>query len=688
MEPAPSVYSAFPLDDHGEQIRLLRLIAGKWDDPIKCKILTASVKYDVPEYHALSYVWGSPIGQHTVSISGIGLKITTNLFEALRRIRAHYQDTILLWIDAICINQFSTIERNHQVGLMGSVYAKASEVLVWLGELDTAGFRQLDSPYELETCYHFSGDVFDFTTCAQDYQAAFDFSEDEQNEVHVRPQAIASMSLHIAWMFRVLADQQHLVGIPPFSLDDSPLSRAYFNLFFEGIEFLADNPWFERLWVVQEAVLAKRIRVMFGTVSLPWDMLVAGMRNFWKHTPAGCCLSSGPLHYELRITIRSLLQQFANLDHLRQNFQHGHAPAPRLFDLCLDFLTRKTSEDIDRIYALLGMQSFGRIEGAMTAHYEADAGAVYTDVVRDYICEAKSLLPLAFTGIRNKYCGIPSWAVDFTAFDLVENQIMETWSCIGPYFKLWSASLIGPCPAAFEKDDLHASAVMLDDIVVVSPILSPGTSLPDLGDWRELVLTRFSPEQSYSDDCKWSEAWLRTLCADCCWGSNSARRITRLDLELLSKRAPSVNLQANQQDVAADKASVLPTQQRRDSPSIDETDDEEMFTLESGHRVPLEAHFNDILRMVHAMTFRRRLCITKGGMMGVGNGSIASGDHVGVVDGAPTPLILRPCKALVDTGDILAYALLGCAYVHGIMDMSYEELSADFADRRKTVIIA
>lgn len=38
------------------------------------------------------------------------------------------------WIDAICIDQNNTIERNHQVELMGQIYRNASRVRVWLGD--------------------------------------------------------------------------------------------------------------------------------------------------------------------------------------------------------------------------------------------------------------------------------------------------------------------------------------------------------------------------------------------------------------------------------------------------------------------------------------------------------------------------------------------------------------------------
>jgi hypothetical protein len=38
-----------------------------------------------------------------------------------------------LWIDALCIDQSNTRERNHQVQLMGRIYAQATCVIAWLG---------------------------------------------------------------------------------------------------------------------------------------------------------------------------------------------------------------------------------------------------------------------------------------------------------------------------------------------------------------------------------------------------------------------------------------------------------------------------------------------------------------------------------------------------------------------------
>jgi hypothetical protein len=59
------------------------------------------------------------------------LQVTPNCLSALRALR-HRSRPRKLWIDAICIDQTSTAERNQQVPLMAEIYGKAGQVLVWL----------------------------------------------------------------------------------------------------------------------------------------------------------------------------------------------------------------------------------------------------------------------------------------------------------------------------------------------------------------------------------------------------------------------------------------------------------------------------------------------------------------------------------------------------------------------------
>jgi hypothetical protein len=55
-----------------------------------------------------------------------------NLTRALEDIRLDH-GTRVLWVDALCINQEDTRERNHQVKQMGAIYQRAERVVVWLG---------------------------------------------------------------------------------------------------------------------------------------------------------------------------------------------------------------------------------------------------------------------------------------------------------------------------------------------------------------------------------------------------------------------------------------------------------------------------------------------------------------------------------------------------------------------------
>jgi hypothetical protein len=58
--------------------------------------------------------------------------VRKNLFEFLEIATELYPDE-RLWIDALCIRQDDTTEKNHQVERMGLIYYSATEVLVWLG---------------------------------------------------------------------------------------------------------------------------------------------------------------------------------------------------------------------------------------------------------------------------------------------------------------------------------------------------------------------------------------------------------------------------------------------------------------------------------------------------------------------------------------------------------------------------
>jgi hypothetical protein len=86
-------------------------------------------------YTTLSYVWGDSTNRVTIYISDKPLNITKNLAEALDGMR-HESKLLRVWADAICIDQWNLLERNHQVGLMRDIYSRAADTIVYLGTPD------------------------------------------------------------------------------------------------------------------------------------------------------------------------------------------------------------------------------------------------------------------------------------------------------------------------------------------------------------------------------------------------------------------------------------------------------------------------------------------------------------------------------------------------------------------------
>lgn len=127
------------------EIRLLRLHPSSGlglARPLSGSLKTIRLQDDnssVPtEFDALSYFWGNEEADRTLSIDNTPLSIKPNLETALRELSKGKVER-LLWIDAICINQNDTNERNAQVRMMSSIYRSAARVIIWIGPRWTGG---------------------------------------------------------------------------------------------------------------------------------------------------------------------------------------------------------------------------------------------------------------------------------------------------------------------------------------------------------------------------------------------------------------------------------------------------------------------------------------------------------------------------------------------------------------------
>ena len=215
-----------PLDPRSQQIRLLRIFpSSELEAPIHCSIFIVGLTDDPPPiYRALSYCWGDPNLTTEINIEGTEgpTTIELNLSLAIRYIR-HDSDDVVLWADALCINQNDIQERSDQLRRIGSVYNGAQEVIAWLGEVD------------------------DNTNIAMELVESWATFMDMSNKFGV--------SVYQPIRAAMLEQVQKLV---PMAFD----SRAN-----SALLALAGRTYWGRAWVYQELSLAKNVVIQSGRIS-------------------------------------------------------------------------------------------------------------------------------------------------------------------------------------------------------------------------------------------------------------------------------------------------------------------------------------------------------------------------------------------------------------------------------------
>jgi hypothetical protein len=115
-------------------IRVLELQPGERADSFHGSFIIADVDSNV-EYDALSYMWGDATQADCVVVDGAAIPIAWNLARALEYLREFKgSESLRIWIDAICIDQDSLVERAEQVAMMRSIYCNAKCVRIWVNE--------------------------------------------------------------------------------------------------------------------------------------------------------------------------------------------------------------------------------------------------------------------------------------------------------------------------------------------------------------------------------------------------------------------------------------------------------------------------------------------------------------------------------------------------------------------------
>lgn len=229
------------------QIRLIELLpprkvsAGRNSiETLNCKIHSVTLR-EAPIYEALSYTWGKlnrhlPITLiHTgeQAVEDQALFATPQLVMALKRMRFPSTPR-LLWIDQLCIDQGNEDEKGLQLQLMGEIYRRAQQVVVWLGEDPL-----VHDAYIGQTSFK-EADVDLLEGMIKAFKE--DSCQTRANDLKLAGELVDVRRTH------------HMI-----SLEQRRLT---------AILELLNRPWFRRAWVFQEASFAQELLIQYGPLEV------------------------------------------------------------------------------------------------------------------------------------------------------------------------------------------------------------------------------------------------------------------------------------------------------------------------------------------------------------------------------------------------------------------------------------
>jgi Heterokaryon incompatibility protein (HET) len=333
-----------PLASTSKKIRLMTLEAGKLSDlwQISCR-LTAVDLDKAPDFFALSYVWGEPRMEYFIMLNGQKFGVTENLFVALYHIRKVFRK-IPIWIDAVCIDQRNPSEKMHQVGLMGEVYKQATRVIAWLGP------KTEDSSLAIKM----------FQKC---YSAARGLDPGD-----------------FSWVDRV----PHL----RYELNSVPTLTAVWR-------FGNLRPFWKRVWILQEFVLARDLLLMCGNSFFKPECLLPLLRLYDGPTATWCSESNHTVFRKLSDLHRTDWTTILWMFNLRYSSRFLNHNITSLVQFAIEF---EASDPRDKIYALQGLATDG-----LPADYEMDVDQLYLNFAKKWLTERNDLSILISAALTSNW---------------------------------------------------------------------------------------------------------------------------------------------------------------------------------------------------------------------------------------------------------------------------------------------
>jgi hypothetical protein len=249
----------------------------------------------------------------------------------------------VLWVDAICINQEDTNEKNHQVQLMGDVYAQAICVIAWLGEDDDSTGELVMLTLTILKMFFTSNSLYKPRPTYRDY---------------------LTQNAPVGLVMQVISTNSGL---------GDPITA--FNSLFK-------KPYWQRVWCVQELVRARSIVIRMGAMEVAGEMLA----NFvaWYQSQTLLTQDAGP------ITLKGLDNAGRMLGTIGNRNGTGQDSAALLPTLST-YRAFQATHRRDKVYGVLGMLNKTGNQYDITVKYDKSVVEVYIDVVWATAQTTKSL---------------------------------------------------------------------------------------------------------------------------------------------------------------------------------------------------------------------------------------------------------------------------------------------------------
>ncbi|MCJ1391138.1 hypothetical protein MMC18_004000 [Xylographa bjoerkii] len=228
----------YPVLPSNRHLRLFRLFPRTYEPIIAGEAICLGqlhgelIEYDLDNeqhYGCLSYTWGTTQEEHPLWIDTYAIAISTNLNRALRSLQL--KDHIrVLWVDFICIDQASLLERRKQVQIMQNIYANAVKVIVYLGD-EADGSENLPKLFQ------------------QLHDASFRGIDTD---------GLDDTGLTLPW---TEADCIKF-GLP-----------SHEDKIWASFRAFLPRPWFVRVWIIQEALAARDLKIICGKWLMKGDFI-------------------------------------------------------------------------------------------------------------------------------------------------------------------------------------------------------------------------------------------------------------------------------------------------------------------------------------------------------------------------------------------------------------------------------